>query len=128
MSEPAERWTIEKSPLKVFLNGCDEGKIRYQVDEAGKPVFSPRLFAPGTGGALEWRDASGLGTVYAATTIFPRGQAPYNVALIEMDEGFRMMSTVRGIEEGMDVPIGMRVVAQMEDIDGEQRPVFVSTN
>ena len=123
-----ELLTIEESPLSVFLQGCNEGNIRYQVDEDGTAVFFPRLFAPRTGGEVEWREADGTGTVYAATTIHPRGGDPYNVVLIDMDEGFRMMSTVRGLDAGADVPIGLRVVAQMEEIDGEQRPVFVEAN
>ncbi|MEX2547592.1 MAG: OB-fold domain-containing protein [Chloroflexota bacterium] len=124
-NDQSEILTIEESPLKVYLDGCAAGKIRYQVDPDGKPVFFPRLFAPGSGGNIEWREATGAGTVYAATTIHPRGGDPYNVVLVDMDEGFRMMSTVRGTESGADVPIGMRVTASMEDIDGEQRPVFV---
>lgn len=118
---------IESSPLQTFLSGCADGKLLYQVTEDGTPVFFPRLFAPRTGGALEWRESIGTGVVHAATTAYPRGKEPYNVVLVDMDEGFRLMSTVRGFGEH-EIPIGLRVQVQMEEIEGEPRPVFVAAN
>ena len=57
---------------------------------------------------LEWRVAKGLGTVYATTVTHPAQGEPYNVALIDCDEGFRLMSRVEDIDP-MQVRIGMRV-------------------
>jgi uncharacterized OB-fold protein len=46
------------------------------------------------------------------------------VALVDLDEGFRMMSRVEGIP-AQDVSIGLRVSARMvEESDGVTRPVF----
>ncbi len=118
---------IESSPLQTFLNGCTDGKLLYQVAEDGTPVFFPRLFAPKTGGPLEWRESEGAGVVHAATTAYPRGKEPYNVVLVDMDDGFRLMSTVRGFDE-VEIPIGLRVQVQMEEIEGEPRPIFVAAN
>ena len=48
-----------------------------------------------------------LGTVYATTVVRPRGEEPYNVALVDFPDG-RRMSRVDGIAPE-DVVIGMRV-------------------
>lgn len=102
----------KKSPLATFQEHCAKGELAYQVTEDGRPVFYPRVVAPGTGGKLEWRVSKGLGTVHATTTLFPRKGEPYDVSLIELDEGFRMMSRVENMDP-MKVTIGMRVKMRM---------------
>ena len=63
---------------------------------------------------------SGLsGVVYSTTTVHAR-EGAYNVCLVDLDDGGRMMSTVVGIDPD-DVRIGMAVRAR-EDDDG--RTVF----
>ena len=90
--------------------------------QTGAAVFFPRVMAPGSGAALEWRVSKGVGTVYATTVVHTKGEAPHNVALIDLDEGFRMMSRVEGIDP-MEVKIGMRVRVRMHP--GEPAyPVF----
>src|ERR1700677_3345316 len=69
---------------------------------------------------LEWRVSKGLGSVHATTVVFPQQGAPYNVALIDVDEGFRMMSRVEDIAP-LDVRIGMRVKFRVHQAEGEQR-------
>ena len=60
---------------------------------------------------LEWIEARGTGTVYALTTIHPRPPLePYNVALVDLAEGVRMMSRVDGIAAD-EIAIGSAVVA-----------------
>lgn len=102
----------EKSPHAIFHEHCDKGELAYQITEDGKAVFYPRVVAPGTGGALDWRVSKGLGTVYATTTVCPRNGEPYDVSMIDIDEGFRMMSRIENIDP-MDVKIGMRVKVRM---------------
>ena len=63
--------------------------------------------------------SAGLGAVYSTTTLHER-EGERNIALVDLDEGFRMMSTVVGVAPG-DVRIGMRVRAAT---DAEQRIVF----
>ena len=61
-------------------------------------MFYPRVIAPKTGAAdLEWRVSKGLGTVHATTVVHPQQGEPYNVCLVDVDEGFRMMSRVEDI-------------------------------
>jgi uncharacterized OB-fold protein len=99
-----------RSPADLFAEHCARGELAYQVDVEGRPVFHPRV------GPYEWRVSAGLGTVYATTTVRRRGEEPHDVSLIDLDEGFRMMSTVQG-----GGAVGMRVRVAFED-DG--RPVF----
>jgi uncharacterized protein len=118
----------QNSPLNVYYEQCRKGDLAYQVcTDDGAPVFYPRVCAPGTGSPnLEWRVSAGLGTVYATTVVHYRNEPPLNVVLIDLDEGFRMMSRVEGIDP-MDVKIGMRVKLRMHPGDEKQPPypVFV---
>ena len=97
-----------KSPLNQYHEHLDRGELAYQVS-GGKAIFFPRVVAPGTGSTdLEWRVSKGEGSVYATTVVYYKGEAPLNVALVELDEGFRMMSRVEDIA-AESVQIGMRV-------------------
>jgi uncharacterized protein len=116
----------EKSPLGTYLEHLDKNELAYQVTEDGKPVFYPRVAAPVTGGELAWRVSKGLGTVYSTTVIYNKNEAPFNVALIDMDEGFRLMSRVEDIDP-MSVKIGMRVRFRAHPGDDKQPPYPVFT-
>ena len=101
-----------RSPADLFAEHCSRGELAYQVDPEGRPVFRPRV------GPYEWRVSAGLGTVYATTTVHRRDEEPHDVSLVDLDEGFRMMSTVRGGGE-----VGMRVrVVFGEDARPEFEP------
>jgi uncharacterized OB-fold protein len=91
----------------------------------GKHLFYPRIAAPGTGcRELEWVAASGRGEVYATTVVRPKPpQSPYNVALIALSEGPRMMSRVEGIDPE-EVRIGMAVQARIAVEEGSPLVVF----
>ncbi len=115
------------SPHASYVEHCRRGELAYQVRTSdGKAVFPPRVMAPGTGGALDWRISTGLGTVYATTTLHRKGESPYNVALVDLDEGIRMMSRVE--EAAPDaVAVGMRVKVRFRAGEGDEPPypVFV---
>ena len=87
----------------------------------------PRAVAPGTGSTnIEWRVSKGMGTVYTTTVVHYKGEPPLNVAMIDVDEGFRMMSRVEDIDP-MQVKIGMRVKFKVHPGDGKQQPYAVFT-
>src|SRR5258707_11717345 len=119
---------MAESPLTVYQGHLDKGELAYQWSPAaGRAVFYPRLVCPYSGStALEWRIASGLGTVYTTTVTHPAQGDPYNVALIDCDEGFRLMSRVEDIDP-MAVAIGMRVRFRVHKPAGDEpaHPVFV---
>ncbi len=112
---------IAQSPLAIYQQYLDKGELAYQWSpQANRAVFYPRVICPHTGSDwLEWRVSAGLGTVYATTVTHPRDGAPYNVALIDLDEGFRLMSRVEDIAPEA-VKIGMRVKFRVHRPKGGQ--------
>ncbi|MFL9950465.1 OB-fold domain-containing protein [Paraburkholderia agricolaris] len=109
----------------TYLNGLREGTLLYQFDRhAGVPVFFPREVGPsGLREALEWRRSSGRGVVYSITVMQPKGEAPFNVALITLEEGFRMMSTVISDKPG-EIVIGQSVEAAYDELASVPRIIF----
>lgn len=102
-------------PDEQFEEFLRQGRFMIQRSRlSGRYLFYPRVVEPGTGdNDLEWVEASGRGTVYAATVVRPRPpQAAYNVVLVDLAEGPRMMSRVEGIEPEA-VKIGMQVRARI---------------
>jgi uncharacterized OB-fold protein len=113
---------LERSPADVYAEHCRRHELAYQVDAEGRPVFRPRV------GHDAWRVSEGLGTVYSTAVARPRGAEPYGLVLVDLDEGFRMMSRVIGLPPE-DVTIGMRVrVAWEEREDDAPLPVFERTD
>jgi len=58
--------------------------------------------------------SAGAGVVYATTAVHRRGEEPYNVCLVDLDEGVRAMGRVEGLAP-QDVAIGLRVQARIGD-------------
>ncbi len=112
--------------LTTWKKASSRTKVCTDDDSA---VFYPRAVAPKTGSRnLEWRVSKGLGTVYSTTVVHYKGEAPLNVAMIDVDEGFRMMSRVEDLD-AMQVKIGMRVKFKVYPGDEKQPPypVFIPT-
>jgi uncharacterized protein len=117
-----------QSPLGTYIAHLKRGQLAYQFSPStNQVVFYPRVIAPGTGAAdLEWRVSQGLGTVHATTVVHPQQGAPYNVCLVDLDEGFRLMSRVEDIEP-TQVTIGLRVRFRVHTPDGDEDPYPVFT-
>ncbi len=80
-----------------------------------RAVWYPRVMCPHCGHAdLEWREAAGRGVVYAVSVQYRAAhpgladRVPYAVALVDLDEGVRMMTSVVGCA-AEDVHVGQRV-------------------
>jgi hypothetical protein len=89
-------------------------------------VFFPRVGCPHCGdAALDWVAPSGLGTVYAVTTLRrkPAEGGDLNVSLVDLDEGVRMMSRIAN-QAPAAVRIGQRVQARVETKDSQGLVVF----
>lgn len=112
------------SPNGVYMDYCQKDQLAFQRSPSGKAIFYPRIVEAKTGEGLRWELSQGLGTVYSTTVIYSRDEKPYNLALIDVDEGYRMMSRVEGVEPE-HVRIGMRVQVQMKTFDdGKKYPIF----
>ncbi|MBP8308444.1 MAG: OB-fold domain-containing protein [Burkholderiaceae bacterium] len=113
MPDPAT--APQTRPEQDYLQHLSQGRFMIQRSRAsGAYVFYPRVAEPRTGATdLEWVPASGEGTVYATTVMRQRAPTPsYNLALIDLAEGPRMMSRVEGIAPDA-VRIGMKVRARI---------------
>ncbi len=70
---------------------------------------------------IEWTEASGRGKIYSYTVIYRppslifQEDVPYTVALVELDEGVRMMSNIIEVKPE-DVRAGMAVEVVFDDI------------
>lgn len=95
-----------KRPLPVpdaetapFWAGTAAGKLLFQrCGGCGLHRFYPRIVCPSCmSDAVEWVEASGRGRVYSYTVVHRaapafRDEVPYVVAIVELEEGVRMMS------------------------------------
>jgi hypothetical protein len=108
-------------PEQTYFDYLADGDFMLQhCGDCAKVAFYPRAICPHcSADALEWRPATGRGTVYSTSVVRQRPErgGVYNVALIDFEEGGRMMSRVEGIAPE-EVAIGMAVVAEI-DTSGE---------
>lgn len=110
---------------EVFWRAAKEHRLIIQrCQKDGIYIFYPRAVCPYCmSDQITWVTASGKGKVYSFTVVHQhpnpafQAEAPYIVALIELDEGVRMMSTVEGSPENMEV--GMDVEVVFDDVTQE---------
>ena len=109
-------------PEAQFKAYLAEGRFMIQRSRStGRHVFYPRVAVPGSGETdLEWVPASGEATLYAITVNRTR-EGAYNIALVDLAEGPRLMSCIEGVETA---PIGAQVRARIAAIGGEPALVF----
>jgi uncharacterized protein len=96
-------------------------------------VWYPRSFCPGCLGSagLEWAEVGGIGRIYACNVMRKPGNpmmgddVPYVIALVDLDEGYRMSTNIVGVPPE-DVACGQRVVVDWshELSDGRRLPMF----
>lgn len=99
-----------------FWAGCALHELRYQrCHDCGRVQPLPRsLCLDCHGSTLEWARASGHGRILSYTVVHRpptpawREDVPYVIAIIDLDEGFRLMVNVAGgPQEGLmiDAPV-----------------------
>ena len=117
----------QAGPERRYHAFLEEGRFMIQRSRlTGRYIFYPRIAEPQTGSIdLEWVEASGRGTIHAVTVIQRRPpEPPYNVVLVDLAEGPRMMSRVEGTAPEA-VYIGMAVQARIIRDEGQPVVVFV---
>lgn len=116
-------------PDQHYRQALDKGLFQIQrCNACTHAVFYPRMICPHCGSPeLQWESPSGRGTVYSTTVVRRKADAggDYNVALIDLEEGVRMMSRVEGIAAHA-VRIGMAVQAQVRQHQNQGLVVFVA--
>lgn len=114
-------------PEKTYFRELNAGNFQIQLcADCDKHVFYPRAVCPHCGsGQLSWVKPSGKGTVYSTTVVRrkPEAGGDYNVALVNLEEGPRLMSRVEGIAPA-EVTIGMAVQADIIQQGDDKLLVF----
>lgn len=104
-----------------------EGRFLIQrCNDCGQHIYFPREVCPHCGSdGVEFVTPSGHGTVYAVTTVRrkPAEGGDYNVSLIDLDEGPRLMSRVDNVPPEK-VKIGLRVAARVAVEDEKGTVLF----
>jgi uncharacterized OB-fold protein len=101
---------------RPYWAAAARGELHYQVCPAcGHRQLYPRALCTACGAEPAWQRASGRGTVHTFTVIRQnwaepfKGLTPYVVAVVELEEGPRMMTNITHCEVDR-VEIGMPVV------------------
>jgi len=115
-------------PEAEFRRKLGEGVFEIQCcDDCGKHFFYPRVTCRYCGSrSVRWIRPSGQATVYSTTVVRRRPEegGDYNVAIVELKEGPRMMTRVEDVPAAQ-VRIDMAVRPRIDGADKDAVLVFV---
>ncbi|HEU5382754.1 MAG TPA: Zn-ribbon domain-containing OB-fold protein [Ktedonobacteraceae bacterium] len=102
MSEQLPSFAIASdSDSQQYWEGIARGELRIQrCDACSRAVFYPRAICPHCfSNQLSWIVATGRGTIYTYTVAHQAfglfaSEVPFVVALVELEEGVRMMTRI----------------------------------
>lgn len=115
---------------KPFHDGLKENRLLLPWCKAcGKPHFYPRSACPHCWGEeYDWREAAGTGVIHTCTVVRNNpppawvSRLPYAIAIIDLDEGVRLLSNI--VDDFEEMEIGDPVALQFITRDGENQPLF----
>lgn len=115
---------------RPFWEACERGEFLLQRCPRSGRWHWPASADPETGGGLEWVPASGRGSVHTFTILHKAyrpewaERVPYNVVVVELEEGPLFHSNVVGCANE-DIYVGMPVELVFErDANGANLPRF----
>ncbi len=113
-----------------YWDGCARGELLFQrCASCGLATHTPAMIcAHCTARELTWETSAGTGSVYSWTTVWrpqtPAFVVPYQPIIVDVDEGFQILSNLIGCEHDA-VHVGMRVAVDFHAIsDGTMLPYF----
>ena len=123
--------SLAEPDTRPFWEATKTHELRYQLcDDCGGIVFHPRRHCTHCLSLnLSWKTSKGVGTIYTFSIVRQsyhpafRASVPYVIAWIDLDEGFRMLSNVVGVDAAA-VRVGQRVRVEWEDHDAVSLPLF----
>ena len=133
MEQTALPLPVANADSKPYWDAARERRLVIRkCNSCGQLHFMPRHLCPACwSDQLEWVDATGAGSVHSFTIIRRASDpafaplVPYAVALIDLDEGPRMMANIVGAN-ALEVAIGDRVQVSFEDRGtGAMLPQFI---
>ena len=101
---------------RPFWEGCQQGKLLLQqCSKCYHYQFYPRLYCMQCSSeTLHWVEANGRGVIYSFTIIYQNKspefvhETPYNVAIVQLEEGPRLVSNIVDVgatELQVDLPV-----------------------
>jgi len=115
----------QPTPLsRPHWDGCKEGKLRVQrCNDCGAFIFIPRPTCTSClSESLDWVESSGQGTLYSYTVVHrpqrPEFEVPYTVAIVELEEGWHMLTNLVDVEEGA-IEIGMPLTVSFREMSAD---------
>ncbi len=126
MDKPGKLIPIPTDETAEFWAGCRRRELRLQRCAACKQYqFPPQSFCRHcSGDEVSWVATSGRGKVLSCTIVHwsPNpayaADAPYSLALIQLDEGPRLLTNIVGCQPG-EVRIGTEVAVVFEQCTPE---------
>ena len=124
---------------KPYWDSLKEHEMKIQkCNDTGQFFFYPRGQSPFTGSTnISWEPVSGNGEVYGfavvptARSAWPGFEAPYTVAMVELEEGPKLMTHIINVADEDDdaearlqtildtVKVGMKVKLVYDDVTDE---------
>lgn len=106
----------------LFFEAAREHRLEHQrCGQCGRTANYPRALCPHCGSTdVAMHPSSGRGTVHSWTTqLRPGGpgfgDAPYTVVLVDLEEGFRALGDLVGVEDD-EVVVGLPVEVLFDDV------------
>lgn len=123
MTEYTKPMPMPDHVTSTFWDAARDGKLMLQrCPDCNEYQFFPQSYCRRClSENLEWKESSGKGKVYTYTVVHRppsakfQDETPYTVALIELDEGVRMMSNIVGVSPD-EVRVGMNVKVVFEEV------------
>jgi uncharacterized OB-fold protein len=123
MTRPLPKATPESKP---YWDGLKARRLMLPwCQDCGKAHFYPRIVCPHCGSRrIEWRQASGRGTLYSFVINHRppawRSKDPYVIAVVQLDEGPRLMTNLVGVApDPASIRCDAPVEIQYEDVSDE---------
>ena len=110
----------------MFFRYCVEGRLMIQRCQVCRThVFPPRSVCPHChAGTPDWVEALGTGEVhtYSVEMRPAQGDQPYVLAIVDLDEGVRLLTRLDCPPE--DAFVGQRVGVTFQELEGQVVPIF----
>lgn len=107
---------------RPYWEGLAQGELRYQhCTKCGTDWLPARERCPGClSDAHEWRPSAGAGSVVSWITYHMayaphlESRLPYDVTIVQLDEGPRLLTNITDSAAGEKLALGMRVTLAIE--------------
>ena len=107
-----------------YWDGCARGELLFQrCGVCGHATHTPAYLCSNcTSQDLTWEKSAGTGEIYSWTTVWrpqmPSFEVPYVAIIVDMDEGWQILSNLVGCEHDA-VEIGMPVEVEFHEMEGD---------